>query len=55
VLVRDSYRYVLLREDFMRALGDLPEAMEAIRAHALQLQGGKKRCVHGYMRVCIYT
>ncbi len=51
MLVRYSCRYVLLREDLMRALGDLPEAMEAIRAHALQRQGGKKRCGHVYMRV----
>ncbi len=37
-------RYVLLREDLLRALEDLPEAMEAIRAQALQLQSGKRKC-----------
>ncbi len=35
---------MLLREDLLRALEDLPEAMEAIRAQALQLQSGKRKC-----------
>ena len=35
---------MLLREDLLRAREDLPEAMEAIRAQALQLQSGKRKC-----------